>query len=332
MGDLTPRAPWISKYSGDVCYEFRVFYHPYVNSFVYELSRNGLDGLFQRLVQEQPERFLPRPPSGPPQEPLNFEKTYGPNPTYHGFVAIPYPQEILDFGQSNTFSLENSGPYSLDNWELFFHAPLLIADRLSKNQRFEEAQWWLKTMFDPTDTSSEPVPKRYWKTKPFSDATHDDYQNQSIQYILWLLAAGGDPKKRAQLTGDQLIELSRLEDIVERWRKDPFKPHLIARMRTTAYQKMVVMKYLDNLIAWADQLFRRDTIESINEATQLYILAAEILGRRPEDIPPRAFPRVQTYNSLEAHLGASRMRWSGSRSSSLPRRQVAWWITSSRRR
>ncbi len=73
-------------------------------------------------------------------------------------------------------------------------------------------------------------------------------------------------------------------------------------MRTTAYQKTVVMKYLDNLIAWGDQLFRRDTIESINEATQLYVLAAEILGRRPEDVPPRATPRVQTYNSLGADL------------------------------
>ena len=43
------------------------------------------------------------------------------------------------------------------------------------------------------------------------------------------------------------------------WRNDPFKPHLIARLRTTAYQKTVVMKYIDNLIAWGDQLFRRDT-------------------------------------------------------------------------
>src|SRR5215216_3948151 len=74
-------------------------------------------------------------------------------------------------------------------------------------------------------------------------------------------------------------------------------------MRIVAYMKAVVMKYIDNLLAWGDQLFRRDTIESINEATQLYILAAEILGHRPEDIPPRAIPRVQTYNSLEPVLG-----------------------------
>ena len=79
----------------------------------------------------------------------------------------------------------------------------------------------------------------------------------------------------------------------------PFKPHLVARLRTVAYQKTVVMKYLDNLIAWGDQLFRRDTIESINEATQLYVLAAEMLGPRPETMPPRARPQVQTFNALE---------------------------------
>ena len=33
------------------------------------------------------------------------------------------------------------------------------------------------------------------------------------------------------------------------------------------------MKYIENLIAWADQLFRRDTIEAINEGTTLYAQA-----------------------------------------------------------
>lgn len=40
------------------------------------------------------------------------------------------------------------------------------------------------------------------------------------------------------------------------------------------------MKYLDNLIAWGDHLFQQDTMESINEATQLYVLAANILGEQ----------------------------------------------------
>ena len=64
-------------------------------------------------------------------------------------------------------------------------------------------------------------------------------------------------------------------------------PHVIARSRPSAYMKWVVMKYIDNLIGWGDSLFRQDTIESINQATQLYVLAGHILGPRPEVIPRR---------------------------------------------
>lgn len=164
----------------------------------------------------------------------------------------------------------------------------MIADRLSKNQRFEEAQKWFHYIFDPTDTSDESVPQKYWRMRHFFETTKPEYQAQQIQKLLQQLASGSpDP---------ELVEQ------VREWRAKAFQPHVIARLRTTAYQKTVVMKYIDNLIAWGDQLFRREKIESINEAAQLYILAVEILGRRPESIKPRATPQVQTYNSLEPLL------------------------------
>ena len=65
---------------------------------------------------------------------------------------------------------------------------------------------------------------------------------------------------------------------------DPFNPHAIARLRTSAYQKTIVMKYIDNLLDWGDHLFAQDTTESINEALMLYILAFDILGERPVKI------------------------------------------------
>src|SRR5258708_23002935 len=80
-------------------------------------------------------------------------------------------------------------------------------------------------------------------------------------------------------------------------RNKPFQPHAVARTRHLAYQYCVVMKYLDNLISWGDHLFQQDTVESINEATQLYVLAANILGERPQRIPPlvkgKATPSAQ---------------------------------------
>ena len=60
------------------------------------------------------------------------------------------------------------------------------------------------------------------------------------------------------------------------------------------------MKYLDNLIAWGDSLFRQDTIETINEATQVYVLAANLLGPKPQPVPPRGEPRRMSYAQLKA--------------------------------
>lgn len=71
----------------------------------------------------------------------------------------------------------------------------------------------------------------------------------------------------------------------DRWKNDPFDPQMIARYRPVAYQKYVVMKYLDALIGWGDQLFTQDTTESVNLAVQMYVLAAEILGPKSAEVP-----------------------------------------------
>ncbi|MCG7893955.1 MAG: neuraminidase-like domain-containing protein [Candidatus Thiodiazotropha taylori] len=264
-------------------YRFETFYHPYVCAFIKELNAHGVDGLLHRPLQLKPHLFLPVLPSGSPSKPLDFNETY--SPTSIILNSEYYPKEEVDFS--------STGGYSLYNWELFFHTPFLIANRLSQNQRFEEAQKWFHYIFDPTDTSTFSKPRRYWRTKPFFDTTEEKYQNERLQNLLRLLAKGKEGNK----------EYDELVGLVQKWRRDPFKPHLIARLRTTAYQKNVVMKYIDNLIAWGDQLFRRETMESLNEATQLYILAADLLGKRPEEIPPRTIPTTHTYRTLEPYLG-----------------------------
>jgi len=63
-----------------------------------------------------------------------------------------------------------------------------------------------------------------------------------------------------------------------------------------------VMAYLDNLIAWGDSLFRQDTGEAIDEAAMLYVLAANILGPRPEAVPKKGAVRPQTYANLRNDL------------------------------
>ncbi|MBD1822981.1 peptidoglycan-binding protein [Cyanobacteria bacterium FACHB-DQ100] len=267
-------------------YLFETFYHPYVCTFIKELNRHGIEGLLN------PNKDLMKPAAQQLRrqriQQEYFNNTYKPSDV----VSVPYPKDDIDFSYN--------GAYSLYNWELFFHAPLLIADRLMKNQRFEEAQKWFHYIFDPTigfdpnPNSEESKLERFWKIKPFYDNPN---AKQQLKGLLSLLDyKGTDPKR--------LDEKQALEMQINQWRQNPFNPHLIARLRISAYQKTVVMKYIDNLIAWADQLFRQDTIESINEATQLYILAAEILGPRPQSIKPKQTVAPKSYTQLERDLDA----------------------------
>lgn len=284
VGDVLADPGWspgLAIYQGKSRFRFVSFYHPYVCELVKQLNRHGIDG----LLDPSPDGEAPALRRQMITADF-FDATYQPT----GKVDQPYPRDEIDFSYSGAYA-----PY---NWELFFHAPFLIADRLSDNQRFDEAQQWYHYIFDPTDSSPDPVPARFWKIKPF----YENAMGQSIQELMLLLSyTGDDPEKQRQRD-----ELKRQ---IEAWRQHPFQPHVIARMRRTAYQKAVVMKYLDNLIAWGDYLFRRDTIESINEATQLYVLAAQILGRRPQEVPtdsdaPRTIDdqEVKTYNDLRDHL------------------------------
>src|SRR5207248_1504023 len=179
----------------------------------------------------------------------------------------------------------SSGAYSVYDWELFYHVPITLAMHLSKNQRFEEAQQWFHYIFDPTDDSDGPTPERFWKVRPFQ---YTDVK--LIEEILVNLSTGADPT----LQQDTI-------DSIGAWKDAPFRPHLVARYRPTAYMFKTVMAYLDNLIAWRDTLFRDDTSESVNEATQLYVLPANILGPRPQEVAKHGSVRPPTYaNSTKA--------------------------------
>jgi hypothetical protein len=60
-----------------------------------------------------------------------------------------------------------------------------------------------------------------------------------------------------------------------------------------------VIGYLDNLIAWGDDLFRQDTPKSFNEAVLLYLLAANILGERRCRVPARRSVKSETVRQLK---------------------------------
>lgn len=204
-----------------------------------------------------------------------FDAVYKPNAEV---VQQPYPVKDLDF--------TSGGAYSAYNWELFFHVPLTIAMHLSKNQRFADAQRWFHYLFDPTDDSDGPTPERFWKVKPFQTT-----DVKKIEEILVNLATGADETLRNETIRS-----------IEAWKDAPFRPHVIARYRQQAYMYKTVMAYLDNLIAWGDSLFRQDTGEAIDEAMMVYVLAANILGPRPQPVPKKGTVRPHTYANLRQDL------------------------------
>lgn len=169
--------------------------------------------------------------------------------------------------RANTGKLDFGGPYGTYYRELFFQIPFLIANALNSRGRFAAAQHWYQYIFDPAateviDTTGVPAAEkahrlfdRVWRYREF--------RGLNIE------------KLRDVLTDPAALAL---------YKKDPFNPWAIARRRISAFQKTIVMRYVDNLLDWADSLFRQFTMESVNEALMLYIMAQDILGPRPVEL------------------------------------------------
>ncbi len=188
------------------------------------------------------------------------------------------PSDDLDFSPG--------GPYGHYNWEVFFHAPFRIACMLNEDQQFERAQQWFHFVFDPYTVKTE-IPeafgseelegggslRRCWRFRPFFLAESGASSND--------LQALVDPRNH-EVSVRQTRQ--RVAQQIAVWLENPFDPHAIAVFRERSFQIAVVFRYIDNLLDWGDQLFQRGTRESINEATQLYVLASELLGQRPTTI------------------------------------------------
>ena len=218
--------------------------------------------------------------STPPTTPHgNFDEYYD------GNVPIEYyDEEDTIVYELKKIAPQIEDPYAIYNWEMFYHIPMLIADNLSHNMRFEEAQKWYHLIFDPTSTNSKDNgSKRYWKIKPF---------RQLFKY---------DGTLKTPMNIQEFVD--KVNDgnygtLIEQWQTNPFNPHLVARKRTLSYMQYVVRKYLENIIAWADLYFTKDTREDINQAALLYILAADILGVKSQKLEG-TLSEDRSYNYLK---------------------------------
>lgn len=266
--------------------QFKNMYHPLVCALRSILYKDGIPALMNRDTQ----LFRSDKVEISDKSYFEFEKNYSPN-----IQVVPKGSYKNSTGSENIYPIEDvdfnsDGSYSAYNWDLFFRLPLHIAGSLTKNQRFEEALTWFHYMFNPTGALPGNEVQKYWVTKPFFLNQETDYESQRIDALMYATANLSNPI------------IKELEFAIEEWRSKPFRPDVIARFRPVAYQKALLMKYIDNITEWGDNLFRQDTMESIAQATQMYILADKLLGPKPRLVPGAIKQPYETYNQIEAKL------------------------------
>lgn len=135
----------------------------------------------------------------------------------------------------------------LSFWEVFFHFPHLIAARLRDENRFEAAQRWLHTIFDPQapakDKEGDLPPKpRFWRCRPLN------VEKPNIAHEVFSM---GDADA-------------------------------IAYSSPRHYQIVIFLEYVNNLIAWGDWLYRQMTRDSLTAAKLQYVRARSLMGPRPD--------------------------------------------------
>jgi hypothetical protein len=190
------------------------------------------------------------------------------------------PRNVTPPKAMNGGAVDFDGAYRPYFEEIFFHVPFFIASQLSANQRHEDAKAWYDYIFDPAAISkgqTAPVnnPESvYWQFLPFRS-----------------------------LTAKSLVDDLTDQTAIEAWNANPFDPHTVAQLRPVAYEKTIVLHYIANLLDWADSLFARDTRESVNQATLIYLMAADLLGPRPRQRGVYQAPAPLDFATIKADYG-----------------------------
>ncbi|KAK6334785.1 putative Insecticidal toxin complex protein TccB2 [Orbilia javanica] len=192
------------------------------------------------------------------------------------FGRIELPDNSMSYN-------ELMSPYGIYNWEVGLHAPMALIDSLLNAQQFDDALKVCHLVFDPSaiGAASSTDNSQFWKFVPFKALANDDAR-ESLENMFLKLS-----QNRQASDPD-----------VSAWRDKPFSPHSVARSRPVAYMKWIAMKYIEILIAYGDYYFRQNSLETIPDAIQCYVLASHVYGPRGQKIPKRGKTKPQTYNSL----------------------------------
>ena len=195
--------------------------------------------------------------------------------TQNGLFEAASPVDL--FGPADWASAQRAfdGPCGVYYQELFFHIPFLIANALHSRGRYDSARRWYEYIFNPTAA----LPDVTGLPQDVADQTLRD----NVWQCVWLRLLWRDPNA-VGMSLDTLRSILTDPVTLALYEHNPFNPWAIARKRLSALQKTIVMKYVENLLDWADSLFTQFTSESVNEALMLYIMALDVLGPRPTEL------------------------------------------------
>ncbi|MCW7763185.1 neuraminidase-like domain-containing protein [Photorhabdus luminescens] len=163
---------------------------------------------------------------------------------FQGYYPKGYMENIDPIFTENklgTEPMDFNGANSLYFWELFYYAPMLIAQRLLHEQNFDEANRWLKYIWNPSGYIKHGQIQHYhWNVRPLlEDTSWNDDPLNSV-----------DPDAIAQY--------------------DPMHYKVVTFMRT-----------LDLLLDRGDYAYRQLERDTLNEAKMWYMQALHLLGDKP---------------------------------------------------
>ncbi|KAJ8108287.1 hypothetical protein OPT61_g8277 [Boeremia exigua] len=276
------------------------FYHGFIHDLM-RVTTNGSDITFLFDILEKVGKNAS--PQATDQDIKDFGEAFGAiTSTGNTILSVPAPATmngtavpIIDLDTPPMFDSskvtagsrvatqfdQRSRLYSLYNWELGMHACMALMDSLLKAQQYEQARSVAHYVFDPFAAGDKSDPSRFWKFPPFKVASVATIESLFLE-----------------------LEAGAVNNSISDWRDHPFQPHVVARSRPEAYMKWIVINYIKILVGWGDSLFSQNTLETIPQAIQLYVMASHIYGPRGQIIPQRTNPVPQTFRTLSKKFDA----------------------------
>jgi hypothetical protein len=72
--------------------------------------------------------------------------------------------------------------YSIYNWELGLHAPMILIDRLFREQQFEQARKVCHYIFNPLSPGNSTDMGRFWIFPPFKQIATESIESIFMKY------------------------------------------------------------------------------------------------------------------------------------------------------